>query len=223
MGPMSENPNASPALGNSPSMRASDADRRRVAAVLHEALGRGQLTIHEFDERTAAVWQTRLVSELEPLTADLVAPGGAARQSVERAGPSASERVTGEGGPKWSVAIMGGAERKGVWTVPAQFNAVAVMGGVVLDLRYANLGARQVTINAVAVMGGVDIIVPDDVVVREEGFGVMGSFADERRWGGRPAQPGPGAPEITVQGVALMGGVRITRKPSGPQRQIQGN
>ena len=204
-----------------PLLRASDLDRRRVAAVLHEALGRGQLTIAEFDERTAQTWAAVHVSDLDPLTSDIAPAHGAPSTSSHelqrgRLRPPASQRVTGDGGPTVSIAVWSGFERKGVWTVPVKHTAVAFMGGGELDLRYANFGARHVTITAVAIMGGIDILVPADIDVRVEGIGIMGGFEDARRGEDRPEDHGPDRPIVTVNGLAIMGGVSVRRKPSGP-------
>jgi peptidoglycan/LPS O-acetylase OafA/YrhL len=52
-------------------VRASDADRERVAAILRDAAGQGLLTLDEVDQRLAAVYAARHLTELAPLTADL--------------------------------------------------------------------------------------------------------------------------------------------------------
>ena len=75
----SAEPPQEPAAG----MRASDADREAVVAVLHDAVGRGLLTVEEGNERVAATYGARFVEDLPALTADLppapakapVAPG----------------------------------------------------------------------------------------------------------------------------------------------------
>ncbi|HEV7213440.1 MAG TPA: DUF1707 domain-containing protein [Blastococcus sp.] len=56
-----------------PPVRASDAERHAVVAVLHDAVARGLLTLAEGDERMAAAYSARFVHELPPLTADLPA------------------------------------------------------------------------------------------------------------------------------------------------------
>ena len=56
-------------------VRASDADRERVAAILRDAAGQGLLTLDEVDQRLAAVYAARHLTELAPLTADLPAAG----------------------------------------------------------------------------------------------------------------------------------------------------
>lgn len=52
-------------------VRASDADRERVAAILRGAAGQGLLTLAEVDERLAAVYAATFMADLGPLTADL--------------------------------------------------------------------------------------------------------------------------------------------------------
>ena len=58
-------------------VRASDADRERVAEILRAAAGAGFLTLAEVDERLAGVYAARFVGDLAPLTADL--PDGGRR------------------------------------------------------------------------------------------------------------------------------------------------
>jgi Domain of unknown function (DUF1707) len=58
-------------------VRASDADRERVAAILRGAAGQGLLTLAEADERLAQVYAATYVTDLAPLTADL--PDGGRR------------------------------------------------------------------------------------------------------------------------------------------------
>jgi hypothetical protein len=54
-----------------PAVRASDADRERVARILRAAAGEGLLTLDEADDRLAVVYAARCRDQLEPLTADL--------------------------------------------------------------------------------------------------------------------------------------------------------
>jgi DUF1707 SHOCT-like domain len=58
--------------GAPPAVRASDADRDRVADVLRGAAGDGRLTADEFDERLEAALSSRTLDELAVLTADKV-------------------------------------------------------------------------------------------------------------------------------------------------------
>jgi class 3 adenylate cyclase len=53
------------------SLRASDADRERVAKLLRDHYGAGRLSDDDLSERSEAVYRARTTSELEALTADL--------------------------------------------------------------------------------------------------------------------------------------------------------
>lgn len=59
-------------------LRASDADRDRVADILRDALAEGRLTTEEHSERLDGVYAAKTVGELEPYVRDLPAPGAAA-------------------------------------------------------------------------------------------------------------------------------------------------
>src|SRR3954466_12557914 len=59
----------------SPALRASDADRERVAAALRRHHVDGRLDTDELQERLAACYSARALGELEPLLADLPGPG----------------------------------------------------------------------------------------------------------------------------------------------------
>jgi Domain of unknown function (DUF1707)/Cell wall-active antibiotics response 4TMS YvqF len=175
-------------------LRASDADRDRTVSRLRENLVEGRLTLEEFSERVDAAHASRTLAELEALTRDLPA----------KTAPAPQRKPT-----RWSVAVMGGVERKNRWRVPESTYAIAIMGGCELDLRRAEIESSEVEITAVAVMGGVDIIVPEGVPVEVTGFALMGG-KDENI---KDVPLLPGAPLIRVRAFALMGGVSVRSKP----------
>jgi hypothetical protein len=183
-------------------MRISDADRDDVASILRDAAGEGRLDLEELDERLSAVYAAKTYGDLEPITRDLPAESHAATPARPR-----GDRFGGMPTSTKGIAILGGFERKGGWVVPETFNAVALLGGGVVDLREARFSGPQVTIRAYAVMGGIQILVPEDAEVHVGGVGIMGGF-DTRATG-----PGtPGGPRIVVTGVAFWGGVSVERK-----------
>src|SRR5260370_38823776 len=55
-------------------LRASDADRDRVLALLGEAMSDGRLTVDEHAERVQRAFSARTLGELAELTADLTVP-----------------------------------------------------------------------------------------------------------------------------------------------------
>jgi hypothetical protein len=65
-------------------LRASDAERERVAERLRTAGGEGRLTAEELEERLGRAFSARTEAELEPLTADLPAPGGSSERPRPR-------------------------------------------------------------------------------------------------------------------------------------------
>ncbi|MFE1755150.1 DUF1707 domain-containing protein [Streptomyces anandii] len=202
-----------------PELRASDADRERVAEHLRDALAEGRLDMSEFEERLEATYKARTYAELAPITRDLPVPGvGApAVNMVKRPvddGSWSGRMVDGEGSSSWAVAVMSGFQRKGRWTVPKRFNCFAFWGGGEIDLREANFADREVEINCVAIMGGVQVIVPPGVEVVVRGIGVMGGF--DHREEGTPGEPG--APRVIVTGFAFWGGVGVERKLTRAER-----
>lgn len=196
-----------------PDLRASDADRERVAEILRDALAEGRLDMAEFEERLDATYQARTYGELAPITRDLPAAGVTAPAVSLTKDPAAGSdwpgRITGGAGSStWAVAVMSGFQRKGHWTMPRRFTCFAFWGGGEIDLREANFADREVEINAIAIMGGVDVIVPPGVEVVVRGIGVMGGF--DHREEGVPGEPG--APRVVVTGFAFWGGVGVQRK-----------
>jgi hypothetical protein len=203
-------------------MRASDTDRERVADQLREAAGHGRLTMDELDERLERAYGAKTYAELTPLVRDLPASGTSTPLPVPASAPGTGTGLARVGGTpgrrRWSVAIMSGSTRRGRWVIPGRYNAFAFWGGVVIDLRDANLAQRETVIRAHAVMGGVEIIAPEDVDVHVEGFGLMGGYDDSTS--SQVQAPPPGAPVVRVTGIAFWGGVSARRKaPKGAGRK----
>jgi len=194
-------------------MRASDADRERVAQVLHGALSEGRITMDELEERLTTVYGAKTLGELVPVTVDL--PATTASTALEPATTRAlgfpDTRVGGHPGSAVSVAVMSGAMRKGSWVVPRQHTSFAFWGGVEIDLRTARYAEKQTTITAIAIMGGIQITVPDDINVDVTGIGLMGGFMLDDKAGTPPAPAT--APTVKVNGLAFWGGVVVIRKP----------
>jgi len=193
-------------------LRAADTDRDQTAELLRRAAAEGRITFEELDERIGRAYAAKTFADLEALTSDLPGPGVRAPvPGAPRYQPA--EVPAGTPAPSFSVAILSGAQRAGPWIVPPSYTAVAILGGVELDLRHARLTAAEVTIRAFCLMGGVSITVPEDMEVDVSGIGFMGGF-DHAASG-----PGsPGAPRLRVVGFAMLGGVEIKRRPADPAR-----
>ncbi|SOD61078.1 Cell wall-active antibiotics response 4TMS YvqF [Streptomyces zhaozhouensis] len=209
-------PSPAPAAAHGPgAVRASDADRDRIADILREALAEGRLEPDEHAERLDALYRSKTLGELQPLIGDL--PAG---QRSQPPGPAAPGPGPGQGrdmsfgghkhggirvaGAKNVVAVFSSANRAGTWRVGSKVSAVAVFGYVELDLTEALFEQQHVTINATSVFGGVEIRVPENVTLRSNGSGVMGGFEVRER-----EATDLRAPVITVQGAAIMGSVEV--------------
>ncbi|UUN27107.1 DUF1707 domain-containing protein [Streptomyces sp. FIT100] len=198
-----------------PEMRASDAERERIAERLRDAVAEGRLDMEEFGERLDAAYKARTHGELEPLVRDLPAPGGSASdRPLPAAEPASgagdwSGRIGRPATSRGAFAFWGGFGRKGGWTVGRRFTAVVIQAGGEIDLRDANFEDREVVIRCFTLMGGIQVTVPPDLDVDVQGFGFMGGFGEA---GGDGTRPSPGSPRVTITGFALMGGVGVERK-----------
>jgi hypothetical protein len=169
-----------------------------TAEALEERLDRAHTAVTLADLRA-------LVSDLPVIAAD-AAPLSGPRTFVSPAtGAHVSERQI-------IVGIMGGAEKKGVWTPAKQIFVVAMMGGAHLDFREARFGPGVTEVIVFAVMGGAEIIVPPGVHVDLNGLALMGGFGQT---GSAPPPTDPNAPVLRIGGFALMGGVEVNIRYPG--------
>lgn len=188
-------------------LRASDDDRDQVVDVLRDSLMTGRLTQDEHAERLEATFMAKTLGELEPITADLAVPDRSAAV-VPGSGSAQIELAADQDASFESVVgIFGGGERKGRWRVKRRTNVMCVFGGYDFDMTEAVFEAKEVTVSAFAMFGGVNVTVPDNVEVRNEGSGIFGGF-DARG----SSNPDPNAPVVIVKGVAIFGGVSAALK-----------
>jgi hypothetical protein len=188
-------------------LRASDADRDRIAEILREALAEGRLDAEEHGERIDSVYRAKTVGELEPLVRDL--PVG---HRADRPAPSAAAERPYTYGPDGEpdetlVAVFSGATRKGRWRVGRRTNAVSVFGGVDLDLTEAVFEHREIRINTISVFGGADIKLPENVSLRCTGTGIFGGFDVDSH-----ESDDPDAPVVVITGFAVFGGTSAKRR-----------
>lgn len=101
-----------------PSMRASDADRERVATRLREGHAEGRLTIEEFQERLDAAYAAQTRADLVPITRDL--PDTAPDAPVEPRGAADGQPSLRAMWAPWLTAVL---------VCTAVWLAIAVTGG----------------------------------------------------------------------------------------------
>lgn len=197
--------------------------RERAIAQLSEAFAHDEIGVDEFESRLTLAHRAEDLAAIDATVRDL-AVGASATDAIVPA-PSHALAPACERDTDTVLAIFGGLERHGAWTLPRQLKASAIMGGLVLDLREAALLPGASEIHVTAIMGGAQIIVPPSLAVEVSGTAIMGGFAHIER---APVQRDPGQTVLRVHGIALMGGVSVeTRLPGETEmdahrRRMQG-
>ncbi|WP_377267887.1 DUF1707 domain-containing protein [Peterkaempfera sp. SMS 1(5)a] len=186
--------------GSSPELRASHADRDRVAEVLRVAAGDGRLTSDELDERLEAALSARTVSELAALTADLPpvsAMGGTAVAEVKDV-------------VRIAQVHSGAIERVGRWVVPRRLELAITYCEVTLDFTDAVITHDTLRID-VAMMGKtLTLVTRPGIVVDTDGLQLVHSRVKYRH---TPASPGtPVALRIELTGHKAHG--RVVVRPA---------
>jgi Domain of unknown function (DUF1707)/Cell wall-active antibiotics response 4TMS YvqF len=188
--------------GQDDSMLCSDAERDATLKILGDHAAVGRLSMDELEERSDRALTARTRGELTALTSDL--PEAAASASSEASALVESRRPV-----RRTVAIMGGASRRGPFRAVRSFSAIAVMGGDNIDLREAQIDGGELTIKVFSVIGVVNIYVPDTMEVELGGFSVLGANSEK---GGNRRRPAKAA-VIRVRGFNLIGGTTVFRVP----------
>ena len=186
--------------------------RESVVQQLSEHFAYDNLTAEALEERLDRAYQASTLEELRALVSDLpVVHQGAQPVTGPRTyvSPSTGAHVAER---QIIVGIMGGAEKKGVWTPAKQIFVVAMMGGAHLDFREARFGPGVTEVIVFAVMGGAEIIVPPGVHVDLNGLALMGGFGQT---GSAPLPTDPNAPVLRIGGFAMMGGVEVSIRYPG--------
>jgi hypothetical protein len=174
-------------------LRASDADRDRVLALLAEAMSDGRLNQEEHAERVQRACSARTLGELAELTSDLATPSA---QPVRLDG---GRVITG---------LFGPARRDGRWVVPETLTVTAMAGEVEVDFTQAILQTSRVLLYATAIGGRIRLVVPDGVSVVVTGHVVLG-----RQRGHTPPPAGPDTPVIDVRALVIGGELAVRTPP----------
>jgi hypothetical protein len=187
-------------------LRASDAERDAAAAVINNALAEGRLSAEEHSQRLDAIFSAKTRADLVPVLDDLPAPRGV-RQDIARPAPTDAV-IRSKGGGRLT-AILGGVTRKGAWHPEPVITVVAVLGGAELDFRDAVLPSNEIVIMATTVLGGLEITVPPEMRVVDNGTAILGG----REIAGNSAESlSPDAPLLRIEGTCVLGGVEVKRK-----------
>jgi predicted membrane protein len=104
-------------------------------------------------------------------------------------------------------AIFGGVNRRIESQDFQGGEAIAVFGGVDIDMHRAATTREEISVDVNAIFGGVEMWVPDtwDVIVR--GSSILGGFEDKTQR--TPAPEGAKRPRLVIRGSAVFGGVVV--------------
>jgi hypothetical protein len=185
-------------------LRASDADRDQAASVINNALAEGRLTPEEHSERLDAIYSAKTHAEIAPLLDDLPERRSAAGPAGT---PSASQLEPGKRGGR-IIAVLGGATRKGAWHPEPVIDVFTLLGGAELDFREAVLPGNEITLRATSVLGGVEVTVPPEMRVIDNGVAILGG----REITGGDESVGPDSPVLRIEGICVLGGMEVKRR-----------
>ncbi|KAI9209692.1 uncharacterized protein BJ171DRAFT_5900 [Polychytrium aggregatum] len=87
-----------------------------------------------------------------------------------------------------------------------RLGGVAILGGTTMDLTQTLfVRGEPVVVSAVSLLGSIDITVPSNVEVVQQGISILGDFTTKRN----PANTGDIVATIRIVGVAILGSVTI--------------
>jgi predicted membrane protein len=101
-----------------------------------------------------------------------------------------------------AVAIIGGVTRGSTSRAFRKANLVAVMGGLEIDLRHAEING-EASIDVFSLWGGIEIRVPEDWTVDSQVIPILGGVEDKTR----PTRVANH--RLIVRGSVVMAGVEI--------------
>jgi hypothetical protein len=187
--------------GESEQTRASDAEREAVAGRLNGAVGEGRLTLEEFSERIAKVYAARTHGELRPLLTDLPAAPGAV--APLRSG----HLVPTQAAPAPLLTWVGAIKRRGRWRLAGDTALGVAVGPVKLDLRGAEIDAREVTVAVRTVVGAIKVWVPRGIRVEVDGATAIGTRTVEES----NLPPHVDVPTLRLRLDTVVGTVKVYR------------
>lgn len=189
-------------------LRASDADRDAAATVINNALAEGRLTAEEHSDRLDAIYAAKTHADLVPLLDDLPQPLGAMQVRRTQPGSDVDLPVGSKRGGR-IIAIFSGASRKGVWHPDPVINVLTVFGGAEIDFRDAIMPGKEVVLRATTVLGGVEVTVPPEMRVVDNGIAILGGRDIA---GNADESASPDAPVLRIEGTCVLGGVEVKRR-----------
>jgi len=191
-------------------LRASDAERQVIADRLNAAVGEGRLTLEEFTERVGSAYAARTHGELELLVTDLPAPTGRSAIVVD------AHLIPGTPPAAPLDVKIGAIKKLGRWRLKKDNEMGVAIGPIKLDLRGADLAARDITLSARTVVGAIKVWVPRGVRVEVEGTTAVGT----RTVAESNLPPEMDVPTLRLRLDTVLGTVKVYRTGDHPQSSL---
>lgn len=187
--------------------------REQVMDLLSRYFTAGKIEMDEMEHRMEQAARAQTAEELDAALVGLknAAPHPMAESPQGKELPMGPDRPKGKSA---TIAIMSGNERAGRWFPAPRHRVVAIMGGVELDFREAELAPGTTDVTVWAFWGGVEIVVPPDLDVEVDGFAIMGGLAHAHA---HPAPLEEQKPRLRIHARVLMGGtwVKVKKRRAG--------
>jgi hypothetical protein len=133
--------------------------------------------------------------------------GNASGSTDDGTHDSTGDSTGGSSGAVWrGTAVFGGIEDKIIAQDFRDGEALAILGGIDLDLRQAELSNGQATLDVTSIFGGIRLRVPRGWRVNLRNVTLFGSVEHNRE---QPA-PEDETGELTIVGTALFGGLEVS-------------
>lgn len=189
--------------------------REQVISQLSDGYARDLIDVDELERRLDLAHGAHSVAELDPLVADLEAPGDPAPSAPQAqlvlAGPAAIDDPERAEAKRLRV-IMSSIERRGRWTVPRSLDLRVLWGNVELDFRDASLGPGITTIHVRVFMGNFEVVLPPNLAIEVDVSSFAGAVTERHRV---PPDDDPKRPQIRIVGTVRFGNLEITTRLPG--------
>jgi zinc-ribbon domain len=106
---------------------------------------------------------------------------------------------------------------EGKLTLAKEIAVGRILGGDKIDLSYADFVHPVTTITTGTILGGLKVIVPRGVRVETRGLGILGGF---KGLNGQTVHAGQEAPLVVIQGLSILGGVKVDLNERAPPLRI---
>jgi hypothetical protein len=183
--------------------------RDRAVDVLTRSFASDQLSEEQLETLLDRVYRATTLAELQSLIGDLPVPASGAGNALDRQAPPSPLQQ-----PVRVRALFSGQEQKLTGTVPRRLQLRARLGYVELDLTQAAFEPGVTEIDARALMGYVEIRLPGDVQVENDGGAIFGYFALKGRGSSDTVRSDR---IVRITGRAIMGYAECHVAGGGPQ------